>query len=845
MPIPVAPDAVLDALEKNQKQGGGRPLKAKDISRALGLSADDRSSVRNAIQRLVEDGRVVQLEGRRFVLPAQGSVLKGKVQRKASGSGWFIPDDPRRKDAFLPPQELSGVMDGDHVLCRVEEAPKGPVGKIVKVISRGRMLVTGVLHKTGRTSYVEVEGNVISGALIIPPGIEGNAETAPDGSVVEALVVEPPTNVTTAIGRIVRVLGKQGDIRVEIERIVAEKGAIRAFPPEVEDQAAGMGDEPSAADTMGRTDLRATALCTIDGETAKDFDDAVFGERRGDDLHVVVAIADVSHYVTAGSPLDVEAARRATSIYYPGAVIPMLPEKLSNGLCSLKPEVERLCMVADFVVTRKGELKKTKFYEGVMRSKARLTYTIVQKLIDGDAAAARAIPKDVQDSIACLREASIALRQARKDRGSMDFDLPETIIALDDVGEPVRIHPMERLYAHKLIEDLMVAANEAVASHFEERSWPCIYRIHEPPDDEKLERFLRLVRETTANARLLKLPKGKTPSPKDLGSLMDALAEHPAKQTLDSLLLRSMMQAKYSADNVGHYGLGSEAYLHFTSPIRRYPDLVVHRLLRERLRGKKPRGAEGEEELHLALGEVAQSCSDSERRATDIERSIDALYAAWFMRDKIGETFEGIVSSVAEFGVFVRLAEHHVEGMIRVQDLPRDYYEYDDVRLCLIGQNTGRKVTVGDKVTVRVAGVDLSRRQVGLTLPEVDATRVPPRPDDGPRRERSPEHPGRRPRGPVEADEGRGRGGRPAGRSTGRPAPAPAAAAGPKRLPRGPDELRAMVGTAPGKSRGGAGGSQKGRGKPAAGAGRAADAKGKAPRGGGGAKKGTPDRRRR
>jgi ribonuclease R len=740
MPVTVPRDRILTFFARQ----GGRPQKAKDVGKALGLSADDRSSVRAALNALVDEGVLTMLEGRRYVMAGESNTHKGTVQRKATGSAWFIPDDKSVGDAFIPPQELTSVVDGDAVLARLERAPKGPVAKIVRVVAHRRTTVTGILVESSRARWVEVDDNVLSGPVVIPAGPEGNADNVAAGEVVEVLLVEYPTSVTTAVGRIVRSLGQRGRIDVEVERILAEKKIVKAFPPEVEDEAAKHPADPTAEDWAGRVDLRDTALVTIDGETAKDFDDAVFAVRRGKDIHVIVAIADVSHYVKAGAPLDVEAARRGTSIYYPGKVIPMLPEALSNGLCSLRPHVDRLCMVAEFDVRPDGSRHKPKFYNAVMRSHARLTYTLAQKFYDGDEDAAKEMSLEVQESLRALHEASQRLRAARKARGALDFDLPETVIALDDKGEPMKIHPLERLNAHKLIEDLMVAANEVVAERFEERGWPCIYRIHEPPDVEKLERFAKLA-QLVAGRRIPELDGTRgAPTPKALMAVMAELGDTPARRALDSLLLRSMMQAKYSPDNVGHYGLGSEAYLHFTSPIRRYPDLVVHRLLKMRLTTRKKID---DDALLPILDDIASTSSQCERVATDIERAVDALYAAWFMKDRVGEVFDGVVQGVAEFGLFVTLTDAFVEGMIRVSDLGRDYFVFDEVRLRLVGERSGKVYTVGDVVRVKIAGVDLARRQIGLVLESMDQ-------DEGfaPRE--------RRPRDFDDGDRPRRRGGR-------------------------------------------------------------------------------------
>ena len=843
MAVPVPRDQVLELFKK----ANGRSLKAKDIGKGLGLSADDRSAVRATLHELCDQGLLSQLEGRRFVLPGEDvSAHKGYVQRKPSGSAWFIPDDKAVGDAFVPPTELRSVIDGDRVLARIERAPRGPAAKIVRVLERKRRTVTGTFNDSGKAQWVDPDDNIMTGPIVIPPGPEGNGAAAKGGDVVEVLIVDPPTPVTTSVGRIIRSLGQRGKLDVEIERIIAEKGIVKAFPPEVDEEAAKHPPNPTPEDWLGREDVRGIPLVTIDGETAKDFDDAVYAKSSGKksgDIFVIVAIADVSHYVRWGQPLDVEAARRGTSIYYPGKVVPMLPEALSNGLCSLKPDVDRLCLVAEFAVRPDGTRHKHRFYPAVMKSHARLTYTKAQAFLDGDLELTKTLPDVVKESLHALDEASQRLRAQRKTRGALDFDLPETVIALDDKGEPMAIHPLARLNAHKLIEDLMVAANEAVAERFVDKKQPCVYRIHEPPNDEKLERFAKLAKMVLGR-RVTELEPGKdgNVSPKNLMKVMDELAEHPAKRALDSLLLRSMMQAKYSVENLGHYGLGSGAYLHFTSPIRRYPDLIVHRLLKERVSGKVRKKDVDEDTLLQELDAIANQSSECERTATDIERAVDALYSAWYMRNKVGEVYEGVVQGVAEFGLFIVLTDVNVEGMIRVADIPGDYWMFDEVRLRLVGERSGRQFSIGDVLQVKVAGVDVAKRQIGLIIDDDEAPARPaapakdkrdpprgrppqrrtkplqPRPHkrgDGPVvRGEDAAHPNRKPKTaarPTPPPKGKGRDERPRGRPSARPEGAPQA----RPKVSGPEDLRRIFDerSSGGKSGGKSDGKSDGKGK--------------------------------
>lgn len=718
MPIPVDPARVV-ALFQHHK---GKPLKAKDVGKALGLPADDRGIVRDALKELARRGALVPLDGKRYVLPGDIDAHPGTVQRKASGVGWFIPDDRKLGDGFLPPGELASLVDGDRVLAELLRGPKGLVARVSRVLERRKTPLVGVLTVRGASAFVEVEGGVISGPILVE-----NPQKVHSGDVVEVNLTAWPSNTTVAQGLVVRTLGRRGALDVEVEKILVEKGVWRPFPAVVIEDAARFGANPSEEDMVGREDLRALHLVTIDGETAKDFDDAVFARKAGrtsKDIEVTVAIADVSHYVEEGYPLDDEARKRGTSVYWPGSVVPMLPEALSNGLCSLKPHVDRLCLCARMTVSPDGAVSNEWFFTGVMRSHMRLTYTIVQHFLDGEPDALKEIPHTLHESLKLCEEASKRLRAARAQRGALDFDLPELKIELDANGAPTHIRPMERLYAHKLIEDLMVAANEAVARHFEEKDWPSVYRIHEPPDAEKLERFKKLAR-VTAGRKLDELDKGD--SPRALMKLMGALKDSTKKRALDTLLLRSMMQAKYSTQNVGHYGLGSDAYLHFTSPIRRYPDLVVHRLLKQRLAGKagargkgkgkgasKGAGKHGDESLVRELDDIATLSSERERAATDVERAVDSLMGAYLMKDKVGESFDGVVQGVAEFGLFILLEPDTVEALLHVAEMGGDFWKFDDVHLALVGERTGKRYTVGDRVRVTVANVDLGRRQISL-----------------------------------------------------------------------------------------------------------------------------------
>jgi len=713
MTLPIDRDAILAAFQDDPT----RPLKAKDVGQFLEIAADKRSALRAMLRALVEEGDLVAFAGRRFALPHGDDLISGRVQLTQKGYGWFIRDDGQ-PDAFLPPGEVNGLIHGDTVRARVSPAPKGPVASITKMVARGRTVVTGVLTKRGTAAWVECPANVMSSTITVEPG-DPLMPTLPNDTVVEVMLTHFPTPVTRATGRIMRALGRAGELSVEVETIISDSSAPRQFSPETLAEAESLPPVPSEQDHKGREDLRELPLCTIDGETAKDFDDAVYGRRDGDDLVVIVAIADVSHYVTLGSALDDDARERGTSIYYPGRVIPMLPEALSNGLCSLNPNVERLCLAVELRMKRgSGKVRKARFFNGLMRSHARLTYTDVARYIDGDKEMRAKIPDGVQNSLAVLQEASRGLRKARSQRGAMDFDLPEEVVELNEDGEPADVKSLERNEAHRLIEDLMIAANEAVADGFDRRGLPSIYRVHQPPNEEKVERFLELARALAADLGQKPRPDGGggVPSASTIREILQPLAESPLRRALDYLLLRAMMQARYSAENIGHYSLASEAYTHFTSPIRRYPDLAVHRLMKAHIKSPRHRPDEAAAERQsTALEDLAVDCSEKERRATDLERAVRALFTAWLVRDRVGDVFTGSISGCASFGVFVRVENPFVEGMIRAQSMGDGRFDYDELRMRLHARS-GFNIGVGDEVEVELTGVDLGRRQVTFRL---------------------------------------------------------------------------------------------------------------------------------
>jgi ribonuclease R len=641
--------------------------------------------------------------------------IEGIARRNPKGFGWLETNNTRREGIFIPPREMMLLMDGDKVRCRLEPNPKGPVAYIEQITEHAKAVVIGTFHRKKRDEIVETQGQILASPVLIPSQFRNDTRLIESGTLVEVEITKYPGKGPQAEGRVVRILGKKGDFVSEVEVLLSQSKVLRTFTPAAQMQARTFGENPSTKDIQERRDLRNLPLCTIDGETAKDFDDAVYACYEGDSIWVTVAIADVSHYVTPGSPIDAEAFARGTSIYYPGHCIPMIPEELSNGLCSLKPNVPRLCMVVEMLITKSGTIKKVRFDEAVIHSHARLTYTKVQAYVDGGFKAMHDIPEKVGESLQVLWSASRALRSARKKRGALDFDGIESVVALDDSGEPIAINPVLRLEAHRMVEDLMVAANETVAQYLEKKGWPTIFRIHEVPQNEKLKMFLMLAQGmgVISPVDVKELQKEKV-EPKSLAKLIDRFQGHSAKGALDILMLRSMMQARYSAENVGHFGLASKSYLHFTSPIRRYPDLSAHRVLRLSMFRKKKLT---ESEITFMMEEMAKisaHCSEKERKAVELERQIDSLHAAWMMQDKVGEEDMGIVTNCADFGLFVRLAKFNVEGLLHVAHLSKKRMLFDADQMRLVEKKSGRSYKIGDKLKVRVLSVNVAKRFIDL-----------------------------------------------------------------------------------------------------------------------------------
>ena len=634
--------------------------------------------------------------------PRGPHTYEGRLQTNERGFGFV--DVGLKEDLFLPPREAARALDGDLVRVRVHRRGERTEAELIEVLERRRREVVGTYQLAGDVALVRPQDTVLPGPVRVPP-----TQLARDGDVVRVRLAPPGSEPSALHGEVMGTLGRPGDPSQNVLALVLARGFDDHFPAQVMDEAARIpawvSGEEARAD--GRRDLRALDLVTIDGADARDFDDAVWAEPVSGGTRLLVAIADVSQYVRRGSALDAEALHRGTSVYLPDRVLPMLPERLSNGICSLRPNEDRLCLVADMEFDVRGRRRRAQLYPAVMRSKARCTYDEVQAVLDGEPVLERVHFRELFRRLAAL---AASLRLMRERRGALDFDLPETRVVLDSDGRPQRMDRRERKDSHRLVEECMLAANEAVAAFFQAEGVPAVYRFHGQPDEKKLEAFAELAR-----AHGLSVPGGKKPSSLQLNRFIQALEGKPEQRALNQVLLRSMMQAVYSPDEVGHYGLAADEYLHFTSPIRRYPDLLVHRLLRAhwqragRERGTAELGREAE-----ALRSMAARASERERAAMQVERDVTAFYAALLMEGRVGETFQATVSGVADFGVFVELDAEHVEGLVRSDSLGRRVRLDERLHALLLGD--GRRVRVGQPATVRLRSVNLARRQLDFQL---------------------------------------------------------------------------------------------------------------------------------
>ncbi|HSX62646.1 MAG TPA: ribonuclease R [Tahibacter sp.] len=685
----------------------GQLMNAEAIAKALSLTHErDFGALTKRLAAMLRDGQLIQNRRGGYGVAQKLDLVPGVVLANPDGYG-FLKPDAGGEDLYLSPYEMRKVLHGDRVLGSIVGVDRRGrrQGAIVEVLERRSPRLVGRIVEQDGLVLVAPDDRRVHQDILIAPGKDLGARS---GQIVVCEITEPPGLHRGPIGRVLAVLGERLTPSLIVEMAIASHDIRHEWPDAALREAAEVEPEVTAAEIAGRKDLRGVPLVTIDGEDARDFDDAVFAEPVSSGFRLVVAIADVSHYVQPESALDKEAYDRATSVYFPGFVVPMLPETLSNGICSLNPKVERLCMVCDMQVDHAGEVTKSKFYPAVMRSHARLTYNQVWKAIGEKDADARAQIGNLMPHIEHLYQLYKVLAKARKKRGAIDFESAEVKFRLAPSGEVVQLGAEPRNDAHKLIEECMIAANVQAALYLSKLRIPALYRVHEPPPEGKYQDLLEFLKDFS-----LKMPPATEVEPGDFAGLIKKIQKRPDASLIESVLLRSQSLAAYQPDCGGHFGLALDAYAHFTSPIRRYPDLLVHRAIRHALAKGKPSTYRYSP---ATMASMAVHCSSSGRRAEEAERDVDERYKCAWMEKHVGSEFDGIVSGVTSFGLFVELVDSKVTGLVHITQLPNDYYHFDPIRHLLTGERRGLKFRLGDPVRIQVLRASLEDRKIDFRL---------------------------------------------------------------------------------------------------------------------------------
>ena len=695
-------ELILQILEKSDG-----PLPLSSLHEVLHIDSDEVvDALARRLAAMERDGQLIRNRQNHYLPISKVDLVRGRVMGHADGFGFLIPDEGG-EDLFLPPFEMRTLMHGDRAVVRpAGKSKRGKLqGKLVEIIERSNKQIVGRYYKESGIGFVVPDNKRLNQDIMIPANDAMHAEY---GQFVVASIIEQPNKFRQPIGKVIEVIGDHLAPGMEIDVAIRSYDLPYEWPDAVLQQVQQFSEQDIQQQLKHRIDLREFNFVTIDGSDAKDFDDAVYCEARENGWRLWVAIADVSHYVESDTALDREAHNRGTSVYFPERVIPMLPETLSNELCSLKPEVNRLCMVCEMFISKSGELKSYKFYDAVMCSSARFTYDEVQSILYDKDPQARKKREHLLTDLGNLKAVYNALRKQRKKRGAIDFDTKETYFEFDQEQKIKAILPRERFEAHKLIEECMISANVAAAKFITKNKLPSLFRVHEGPTAERL-RDMREFLESLG----VSFSKAEKPTPNDYMAVMKRIANRKDKHIIEMVLLRSMAQAVYGPEMIGHFGLALPLYAHFTSPIRRYPDLVVHRTIRFLLSKQKKESFPLSQNDLVLLGD---HCSMCERRADDATRDVDAWLKCEFMQDKLGQEFEGVITSVTAFGFFVMLNEYFVEGLVHVTNLKSDYYHYDEQSHCLFGERSKKRYSLGDEVKIIVARVSLDERKMDFSL---------------------------------------------------------------------------------------------------------------------------------
>ncbi|CEG23429.1 Ribonuclease R [Planococcus massiliensis] len=694
-------EASLDQrLLSFMREDAYKPLTVQEIEEQFGFEdADEFKELVKTLVKLEEKGLLVRSRVNRYGVPERMNLMRGKFIGHPRGFGFVAPEEAGMDDVFIPPTEVNGAINGDTVLIRISENSSGDrrEGAIIRILERGTTKVVGTFQDNRGFGFVISDDKKMNMDIFIA---KEDTLGAVDGHKVVVEITGWPEGRKSATGMVTQILGHKNDPGVDILSIIHKYGIETEFPADVLEMANSVPEEIDPADLNDRRDLRNEQIVTIDGADAKDLDDAVQVVKLEDGTYKLgVHIADVSHYVTEDSPIDREAYDRATSIYLTDRVIPMIPHRLSNGICSLNPQVDRLTLSCEMIFNDKGEVLSHDIFQSVINTSARMTYTDVYEILEQDNKELKEKYAELVPMFELMKELAAILRDRRMRRGAIDFDFKESKVLVDEDGYPVDVVVRERTVAERLIEEFMLAANETVAEHFHRMEVPAIYRIHEDPKPEKLQRFFEFV----TNFGIVVKGTGNQIHPKALQEIIESIEGTPEEPVVSTMMLRSMQQAKYSSESLGHFGLSTEFYTHFTSPIRRYPDLIVHRLIRTYLINKDLSKATI---MHWEanMDEIAEHTSERERRAVEAERDTDALKKSQYMADKIGEEFDGIISSVTNFGLFIELP-NTIEGLVHVSHMTDDYYRFDDRQMMMIGERSNRQFRIGDEIRIKVIGV--------------------------------------------------------------------------------------------------------------------------------------------
>ena len=714
----------IDKLLQYMKEETYKPLTVQELEVAFGIqdSGDFKDFVK-ALVKMEEKGLVVRTRANRYGLPEKMNLVRGKLTGHAKGFAFVVPDEPGMDDIFIPPTETHNAMHGDTVLVRVSSASSGQrrEGSIIRIIERGVEQIVGTYVESKNFGFVIPDDKKFANDIFIP---KEASKGAVEGHKVVVKLTTYPEGRKSAEGEVVTILGHKNDPGVDILSIIHKHGLPIAFPDEVLQQANAVPDTIDESELVNRRDLRGETIVTIDGADAKDLDDAVTVTRLANGNYKLgVHIADVSYYVQEGSPIDREAAERATSVYLVDRVIPMIPHRLSNGICSLNPRVDRLVLSCEMEIDGEGHVVSHEIFQSVIKTTERMTYHDVNRILVDQDEETRARYETLVPMFELMEELAAILREKRMKRGAIDFDFKESKVLVDENGKPTDVVLRERSVAERLIEEFMLVANETVAEHFHWLDVPFIYRIHEDPKEDKLRKFFEFI----TNFGYIVKGTANQVHPRALQEIIEEVQGKPEEMVVSTVMLRSMQQAKYDPECLGHFGLSTQFYTHFTSPIRRYPDTIVHRLIRTYLiEGKLDEATR--EKWNAQLPEIAEHSSKMERRAVDAERDTDELKKAEYMEDKIGEEYDGIISSVTNFGMFVELA-NTIEGLVHVSYMTDDYYRFDERHYAMIGERTGNVYRIGDEITVRVVKVNKDEHSIDFEIVGMKGTRRRERPE--------------------------------------------------------------------------------------------------------------------